>query len=227
MEMDNLYKSAASPTDPPFFTTVPWRNPSQQAMPFYNTNSGWAAAQWQVPSFLCPSDSPYQRTNVLVMPETTSDYNFTGYIFGGNTTLGRTNYVGVGGVFGRTNGGYGDTWQGIFTQQSQLTIAQIASRDGCSNTLFFGEAVGDEVNQYSYSWMSWGWMPTYWGLQSNAWNWYQFSSHHPGIVQFAMGDGSVHAISANAAPANWNGPFQVASGYRDGTSFNWEDLGGI
>jgi prepilin-type processing-associated H-X9-DG protein len=46
-------------------------------------------------------------------------------------------------------------------------------------------------------------MVTYWGVETpaNA-QWYNFSSQHPGIVNFAYGDGSVHPIKAGVAGIN-------------------------
>ena len=43
-----------------------------------------------------------------------------------------------------------------------------------------------------------GGFPAAWGLNNTATqNWYQFESFHTGIVQFAMADGAVRAISKN------------------------------
>jgi hypothetical protein len=192
-----------------------------------------------VPSYICPADDPYQRNGYIsIMHFTSWNPSYGEYVFrttsmadstfGANSgaNLGRTNYLGVGGYMGATMGGL-DFYQGVFVSQRQVTIAQIASRDGCSNTMFFGEAVGDDGTNISggmsFSWMA-GWMPTGWSLNAGPQkNYYQFSSYHPGVVLFAFGDGSVHPISVAGVSSNF-GPYLWASGYKDGVSYNWDDL---
>lgn len=212
VEQENIFKS--------FYMTM-------QPMNVYNTpgptwwgvGATWQAAQWRIKSFTCPSDNPYDRNNVFVH-FVTYPGGMTGWYFPNAPYLGRTNYLGVGGYLGYTgNSGY-DYWKGVFGTQSDVSMAQLAGRDGTSNTLLFGEAVGQDPGTYSYAWISPGWLPTGWYLSSTGHNWYQFSSWHTGVIQFAMGDGSVHSVS-NRTP--WP-TYLYSSAYKDGNPFNMIDL---
>ena len=88
-----------------------------------------------------------------------------------------------------------DRWRGVYTNRSKISFRSI--RDGSSNTLMFGEAGGWKPQpDFFYSWMGCGAMPTAWGLKQFASDgWTQFSSYHPGVVQFCLADGSVKGIS--------------------------------
>ena len=97
-------------------------------------------------------------------------------------------------------------------------------RDGTSNTLMFGEYAGgwdsnDEL-QYSACWIGAGALPTAWGLTPPGTQkrpgWWQFGSMHPGIVQFAMADGSVRSVSLTIDDAPGVRYFRKLSAMRDG-----------
>lgn len=140
---------------------------------------------------------------------------FTASSFTG-ANMGRSNYMGCAGV--SSNHPYpnsAEPHQGIYGNRSENTFGSIL--DGSSNTLAFGETIGGYSNylggnltrDFSMSWMGTGAMPVRWGLKnrypcpidSNASQqpyykrWYTFSSEHPQITQFALGDGSVRPIS--------------------------------
>lgn len=136
-------------------------------------------------------------------------------------TLGRTNYFGVAGMYGRgSNTSLPGTlagiarFEGIFTNRSQTSIDQITSADGTSHTLMFGEGTGGSHDggaekpdskapmQYAASWMGMGALPTGGGLAQHGGPsfWYQFSSAHEGVVNFCFADGAVRALrSANTS----------------------------
>jgi prepilin-type N-terminal cleavage/methylation domain-containing protein len=131
--------------------------------------------------------------------------------------IGRTNYLAVGGVLpkgtpvqvppgsGNYVTGVHDNLLGIYSGPIPSKIASIS--DGTSNTLAFGESLGGTtvggVRDNVYSWMGGGAMFTDYGLAPADWwgsgvqdvEWFQFSSRHTGIVNFAFADGSVHAFS--------------------------------
>jgi prepilin-type N-terminal cleavage/methylation domain-containing protein len=238
LEQDPLYKS--------FYNRGGWKwnDPSAKGFPWFAIRGSFEAAQVRIPGFVCPSDDPYSRSWALTSFATDGG-PFQPYIFSGirndasGAVFGRTNYLGVGGKWGLIRLANENRYVGVFTSQSMNTIAQITSRDGCSNTLFFGEIIGKDVRgndeKISYAWMSSGWMITAYGLQASSqinpttnqpYGPYdklenQFSSWHPGIVQFCFGDGSVRAIATSCnLETYWR-----ASGYKDGLSFNHDDLG--
>jgi type II secretory pathway pseudopilin PulG len=105
--------------------------------------------------------------------------------------LGWTNYLGVGGGIGKTRNSGWAPYEGIYTKRSTNSFRSIL--DGTSNTLAFGEVLGGKPSvTYRYSWMGCGAQCTAWGLSNEpSSGWWQFDSLHPGVVQFAMADGSV------------------------------------
>ncbi len=139
--------------------------------------------------------------------------------------LGRSNYLAVGGAFGKvevddqTHSGWA-RFTGIYTANSATSISQIT--DGTSNTLAFGEYLGglsnDGTRFVEVSWMGAGWLGTKWGLAptygstNDDYNWGQFQSKHSGVVNFAFADGHVAGISRSA---DFNA-FVYSSGMADG-----------
>ena len=80
---------------------------------------------------------------------------------------------------------------GAFTVRSKTKMTKIG--DGASNTIFFGESLGGSstgARDVSHSWMGAGGIGTAFSLPAKS-LWLNFSSKHTGVVQFAMGDGSV------------------------------------
>ena len=147
--------------------------------------------------------------------------------FPGQSPLGRTNYLGVAGGLGYIpNDGTlvpNATWlfyEGAYTNRSKNNMGALL--DGTSNVLAFGETIGGRLGQtkqleFSHSWMGAGAMPVAWGLVLNGafpdrGNWYQFSSEHPNMVQFAKADGSVNNILFTVN----NRQFRYAAAMRDG-----------
>ncbi len=171
--------------------------------------TGQTAGQSRLNDFLCPSAPPPNPTVGKIY--------FLCYYpqpplvqFGGNYVdaqqsnpddqklvdqLGITNYLGSAGLWGIVGDPYLDHYRGVFTDRSRTRIADI--KDGASKTLLLGESVGqvDSGNfTYGFMWMGCGIMITAQGLGDGQY-WYQFSSRHPGLVNFSYADGSVHSIS--------------------------------
>ncbi len=143
----------------------------------------------------------------------------------------RCNYLGVGGT-GKGTGAFYGKYEGIYTNRVQLSLAQIAGADGTSTTLMYGEVCGqnggfkdgDTVfntgrHSWQHNWISAG-LPVVWGL-ANGQDAVplQFSSNHPGVVQFAFADGAVRPvrIGTTATPysTDWRLLLQLG-GWRDG-----------
>lgn len=162
----------------------------------------WNTAQTKLNALLCPSTNAPQTPQTMALMSSWPDPTggtVEGLAFGPNVTrLGRTNYLGSMGAMGNIPGGWAP-FAGIFGARTKTPMAAIT--DGTSNTIMFGEAVGQYANntskfvQIGYSWMGCGVMASAWGLDpAGMKNWYQFSSEHPGVVLFAFADGSVRAI---------------------------------
>jgi prepilin-type processing-associated H-X9-DG protein len=174
------------------------------------------------------------------------------YYFGINTAMeGRTNYAGVAGANGAdfqsvftVDPASGNTnirpFEGIFVNRKQRSLANIA--DGTSTTLMFGEGIGGEVSantnnrrNFAWSWIGTGSVPTKFGLGKKGQpyganlpgaGWPNFSSAHPGGVNFCFADGSVRMLQfgstvvRNPTPsADWR-LLQALGGIADGTVTN-------
>jgi prepilin-type N-terminal cleavage/methylation domain-containing protein len=184
------------------------RNPNA-----YSSNTGKGngsgALEKSIETFLCPDDTPYIKDDpVLYLPVFPSSPQPSFYCIGWGTglgnSLGRTNYLGCAGYVGFTGMTDYDWLQGVFTNRSKTAIRAIT--DGTSNTFLFGESMGgtmpttgqyarqDGLTTASYAWAGCGSMISGSGLTDSPMQW-QFSSYHPGNVNFCMTDGSTRAIS--------------------------------
>jgi prepilin-type N-terminal cleavage/methylation domain-containing protein/prepilin-type processing-associated H-X9-DG protein len=205
------------------------------------TGGGFPPATNHIPSYECPSDNPYN-----VGPGSAS--NNTGWIdaywvdngqiwidfapIPSNATLdyGLTNYIGCTGYLGdnanpsaggRSTSSFANSYKGIYYRNSRTKIAEVT--DGTSNTIAFGETLGGNLSaqrDFALTWFGSGAMPTAWGLSATP-DFYQFSSKHPGIINFGFADGSVRQISVTA---NYN-MFQSVAGMGDGSIIDWSQLG--
>lgn len=169
--------------------------------------------KWNLPTLVCPSTNPYSGNTgvtayIYMYMETPSVGTLTlGYWpTPTNSALGRTNYLGCAGQLGDLPPW--KTYEGAFTRRSQNNFGTFT--DGTSNCLFFGETTGGKVSQFTsykfgHSWMGSGVLPTAWGINpskvsstdslTSKFYWYKYGAEHPNIVQFAMADGSVKALS--------------------------------
>ncbi len=162
---------------------------------YWTSTNTWNIAQAKIGHFICPSDTPYAKTDVMAF------YNFyyngggmmMGVSFGGGagTALGRTNYLGTSGPLGlaRTGSALYDSYQGIFFDRSTTNFRSL--KDGSSNILMFGEAMGRD--NCSFAWIGNGQMGTWYGLDES-YGCNQFSSNHSNVVNFCLADASVRAI---------------------------------
>ena len=200
------------------------------------------AADAKIKSYVCPSDNVQDASVTvgivdmgLVYMDSTAipgapgwyiDYVYDWPNFGHE--IGRTNYFGCGGVY-PPNAGPWDSWDGIYRQSKFTKMADIT--DGTSNTMAFGESIGGNLKgdrDFAFSWMGGGAMYVGWGLTPGNWGpvppdyeWWQFSSHHSGIINFAFADGSVHSVNINVDKI----PLRSAAGKKEGNAYNLDDLG--
>jgi prepilin-type N-terminal cleavage/methylation domain-containing protein/prepilin-type processing-associated H-X9-DG protein len=233
LELDNLYKTIDVKRE------FPWWDTDKAATPGFDTNANFVAAQFRIKMFLCPSDEPYPKVvnekGCGVWEHAYND-NTLPYIHTNGEALspefGRTSYCGMIGMAGRgtnttlLNAG---RYEGLFTNRSQNSLARVP--DGTSNTLLFGEALGGVTNgqrQYTGSWMGFPLLGTFLGMRQKDPHYLQFSSLHPGVVQFCFADGSVRSLhpgSTNNDPLNLSNltnpdwlVFQALGGFKDGQS---------
>lgn len=195
----------------------------RKGTPWWDRTAGWGGtapntqlAKARVNNLVCPSAQPYDDNNPYValnpcdIDYPNCDPNVYAWDFGANVAdwTGRTNYLGSAGYVGDACPQY-DPWRGPLGSRSKCTFSDI--RDGTSNTLLFGEAMGGTAtdfnavpprSQWSFSWIGAGVMPLGWGISPDAsgqnagkTHWWQFTSNHPGVVQFALCDGSVRNFS--------------------------------
>jgi prepilin-type N-terminal cleavage/methylation domain-containing protein len=259
VEQDNVYKAilkdaptifAPNTTEGAWMYSRPpydFQDRNVPLLQWNGTGGGYTtAANTPIKTFLCPSDSmDSSRPQIGIIDGSCFNgspplpyflfYDFVHDVPGYGRELGCTNYVGVGGAYGRVEPGdpnpAHNPWRpytGIFYANSRTKVTAIT--DGTSNTLAFGEALGglhkDGTREMKLSWMGTGWLPTKWGLGasygpwSNDYTLWQFQSKHAGVVNFACADGSVRGIN-QAGDFN---AFIAASGMADGTVYDSSDL---
>ena len=196
--------------------------------PWYGLAGPWAAANNTVSTFICPSDPQIGPTKDQVVVLQTfpsgSNADIEAIGFGGEKTLGKTNYLGVAGYTGAGTGF--DTYNGLLDDRSATRINNIP--DGTSHTLLFGEGAPGQSTGWTWTWMGTGGLPVgYAFLNTNPISLYGFSSFHDGYTNFACADGSVKGINKQLASTNPPGFAQLiyAAGYNDGHIVIDGDLG--
>jgi hypothetical protein len=189
-------------------------------------NAGPAtAAQTKIKTFLCPSDSDIDTVPNAAWPvvdSTAAGARLARWYFGPpwGQALGKTSYLAC--------GGYADavmsTYVGLHSNRSNVTLSQATGGDGLSNTLMFGEALGDPevgTRQYAWAWALAGPLSTAWGgipAASDPNGWTGFGGKHTGVVLFAMGDGSIRAARKYVTGGTPYTTMVYLSGYRDGVN---------
>jgi hypothetical protein len=221
VEQDNLYKAltAGVPAD--------YLDPKVRYPAFWNYASMWDNRNAKVKTFLCPSERAQVGTwdvfyTTWMASPTATSFNISIWSFQ-DTTIGRTNYVGIGGRSALTV----DAWRGAFYNRSGIALGAIP--DGTSNTFLFGEQATKGPPQsgwqnVSMQWMASGYFPIAWGLEPPPSGvdprWYELSSKHPGIVMFAMGDGAVRTVRYIGTTGAGYNNYHYAAGTQDGSVFD-------
>jgi len=196
-------------------------------------NSFWpttfAASRNRVKIYECPSDqvalvdtgTGVVYTQVIVNASVSLGGYTASSLAAAGGLPGCTNYVPTCGTIGSYNpgteyaagstGAFYQAHEGVFVENKQWTLVTLA--DGTSNIVFFAEYVGAGSTGglagsriRSMSWMGAGGFPSYWSIvgETDTAN-YRFSleSRHPGIINVAMGDGSVRSVRrSNNLPAS-------------------------
>lgn len=229
IEQENVRKNMRSNV---VNAVLPVGSSSNTAIPWWqgvgaSANLGPDVAQAKIGMFKCPSDNIDDRgADVLLATVASSAWNstaqgpydlyMTGPVNAGDVALGRTSYFGVAGM--TYEGNWFRTFDGILMNRTQLTLGMISAKDGTSNTLIFGESVGEYPDWYAnqrqkiYAWMGAGSLTTWRGLavrgqyaNNGGPSINRFSSAHAAGVQFAMADGSVRTLRPENTSAGWNG----------------------
>ena len=227
IEQDNLWSLMKSGVTPQNLTNVDALNP-----PWWNYGPPSAAAQTKVKTFLCQSDASDSKATLAVgylwptipTPPTSPGCCY-GTAFGGSavTALGKTNYLGSAGYVNSVT----DPYRGYFTNRSKNKIE--SANDGSSNTIMFGEVTANPAKLWTGSpYLAWTWMAsppiaTGWSSPPTD-HFYRFTSAHPQIVMFAMGDASVRPLRTLTESSQWVN-FVYASGMSDGKVTDFSALG--
>jgi len=155
-------------------------------------------AQSKISIFVCPSDDPYSnQSGTFVSKGDNGNWVGGGLIAAPGSAIGlagRSNYIANEGCAGNLTAAPYNNYQGPFTNRSKAKLANMY--DGTSNTVLFGETIGDVqtgVRNYAMSWMGGITDGSFYNLPATA-DYRTYSSKHTGVVQFGMGDGSVQRI---------------------------------
>jgi hypothetical protein len=229
-EQENLYKSFSTKQNPQgmttgfmYFESDPTDTP---LVGWYNNTVNFNQARNRVKILLCPSDQPDNATTGVFITMHPENLTLTGGYYPNPTgnMFGKTNYVGCAGAIGRSTNAFYGTYQGLFANRSAEKLASM--KDGTSNTLAFGEALGGKatgVRDFSLAWTV-GCLPTAWGVpHDDAVQWYNYSSNHTLIVNFALADGAVRTVRKGTGAAFFTPDWYVLqriAGFKDAQVFD-------
>lgn len=223
MEQGPLYQILMTgvPTD--------YLDPDKRYAGFWNYSGPWNAHTARIKTLLCPSDSGQDSNwDAFYATYQASPTSFTVTIIAfGLPEFGKTNYLGIGGRSALTT----DTYRGPFSNRSKTKLAALP--DGTSNTLLFGEysSKGPPASGWQSvtpAWIGAGYFPTAWGIEPQVSGpdprWWELSSRHTGVVNFAMGDGSVRSIRCPGNSGGSYANFIYASGIQDNRVVNFDQF---
>jgi hypothetical protein len=173
-----------------------------QALPWWNGSQLREIASAPLPGLVCPSDGEEKQGlpslvathAALYKNQWAMRYKILTAATLQDAHYPRTSYFGVAGYSGEVGEPAVDKWRGVFLNRTRIFSSNIS--DGFSHTLMFGESGCRQENHrlYNASWFC-GPLPTCAGLSNQ--NWPEFSSNHPGIVNFVLCDGSLQGISSD------------------------------
>jgi len=235
MEQDNLYKTVNAVFFTPNGAAAPWAYSTPPYDPNGNQTGIVVAASKRVPTYECPADDLTSPTTSGMFDELYPGNNCSGpggsvcgdYLpppTNGYLFPAAGSYIGCAGGLGDYMGLADASYllfPGIYYVNSRTRMTDII--DGTSNTLAFGETLGGNglSRDFRMAWFGSGSMPVAWGLQLPATSqWYTFSSRHTaGVVQFAMGDGSVRGLRTTISART----LRLLAGARDGYTVSADD----
>lgn len=239
LEKDSLFKNIKDSFDLAHVPVLRWSwSSSTQTPHIANYIAGMSKIKW----FVCPSSPSFDPHvgnylhggSVLGLhtynnqSTITTSYWIGDYTLAGDFKfLGHTNYLGVAGCGTGTNTEF-SRYQGVYTNRSRVSLSQIVTQDGSSNTLLYGDSA--QTERFNISWMGGGALGTYFGLlRSSPNSFIAFNSFHLSCVQFSMADGSLKQLR-NANTHLWSGKpsgnhpdwlaLQQLAGWRDGQSLS-------
>jgi prepilin-type N-terminal cleavage/methylation domain-containing protein len=228
IEQDNLYRLMMAGVESNYLdpTYRPATNPQ-----YWSRASFWNNRGAKIKTLICPSDNAEAAPwDCFFSTYLSSATTFTVTIIAfGDSTFGRTNYLGIAGRSGLSM----DTYKGAFNNRSKNPLGSMP--DGTSNTFLFGEyathgppAAG--WSNVSPQWMGAGYFPVAWGLnpQPADWQtpgrdfWYMLSSRHPSGIMMAMSDGAIRMVRyiGNTAGTPGLNNYNYGAGTRDGNVFD-------
>ena len=225
-EQDNLMRAMLSGAPANYLS------PKVRYADYSSYASVWAQRGVRVKTLLCPSDTaetaPWDSAfYVYRSSPTATGFTITISSWGdANNKFGRTNYLGIGGRSGLLN----DLYKGPFANRSTTALSTL--QDGTSNTFMFGEYATKGViatgwQPSSPNWIEGGYFPVAWGLNAPAQPdlaWYMLSSKHPGVVQFALCDGSIRTVKYIGTTGAGYNNYNYAAGGNDGVVVDFSNF---